>query len=166
MLYVTHDQAEAMAIADRVAMLEGGRLLQVASPAVLYREPATPVVARFVGRGTVVPGRVLGPATDGRARVALLGTIAHVRARPGHPAGPAFVCLRSEDVRPAAPGAGTVPAIVQRRAYQGGQWALEVTPIEGPPGTRLLLAVASEAPPAPGQALDLTIQDGWVLPTA
>ena len=59
-LYVTHDQAEAMALADRVAVMDGGRVEQVAAPRALYREPATAMVARFVGRGMVVPVEVIG----------------------------------------------------------------------------------------------------------
>src|SRR5581483_1137200 len=55
MLYITHDQAEAMALADRVAVMEKGRLLQVATPSQLYREPADEVVARFIGEGMIVP---------------------------------------------------------------------------------------------------------------
>ena len=45
-IYVTHDQAEAMALADRVAVMDEGRVEQVAPPRVLYREPATAMVAR------------------------------------------------------------------------------------------------------------------------
>ena len=52
---VTHDQEEALSIADRVAVMHHGRLLQVARPAVIYREPADGFVARFIGSGAVLP---------------------------------------------------------------------------------------------------------------
>src|SRR6202011_3284660 len=55
MIYVTHDQAEAMALADRIAVMNEGRVLQVATPSQLYREPADEIVAAFVGEGMVVP---------------------------------------------------------------------------------------------------------------
>ena len=58
MLYITHDQAEAMALADRVAVMDDGRLVQVADPHTLYEEPATTMVADFIGQGVVVPGLV------------------------------------------------------------------------------------------------------------
>jgi putative spermidine/putrescine transport system ATP-binding protein len=66
-VFVTHDQDEALSMADRVAVMRGGRLEQVASPAELYDEPQTPFVAEFVGTMNRIPGvtesggvRVLG----------------------------------------------------------------------------------------------------------
>ncbi len=61
-IYVTHDQAEAMTMSDRVAVMMGGRLLQVAPPQEIYDQPATLEVARFVGTPeiNVLPGRVRG----------------------------------------------------------------------------------------------------------
>lgn len=53
-VYVTHDQAEAFAIADRVAVMNQGRIEQVGSPLALYRRPRTPFVARFLGMETIV----------------------------------------------------------------------------------------------------------------
>jgi putative spermidine/putrescine transport system ATP-binding protein len=59
-IFVTHDQEEALSIADRVAVLREGRLEQVAAPAALYDRPATPFVAEFVGAMNHLPGRVSG----------------------------------------------------------------------------------------------------------
>jgi ABC-type Fe3+/spermidine/putrescine transport system ATPase subunit len=59
-LFVTHDQEDAFAVADRVAMLERGRLLQVGTPEMLYHAPATRAVAEFVGRAAVVPAERVG----------------------------------------------------------------------------------------------------------
>lgn len=59
-IYVTHDQAEAMAMSDRVAVLEAGRLHQVASPREVYHRPATAFVARFIGRSNVLDCTVAG----------------------------------------------------------------------------------------------------------
>ncbi len=56
MVYVTHDQSEALGLADRVAVMNQGILEQVAAPHVLYGEPATPFVARFVGGANVLEG--------------------------------------------------------------------------------------------------------------
>ena len=57
-VYVTHDQAEAFAIADQVLVLNEGQIEQVGSPTELYRQPATPFVARFLGMGNIFPGEI------------------------------------------------------------------------------------------------------------
>ena len=59
-LFVTHDQEDAFAVADRIAMLSKGRLLQVGTPEVLYHTPATREVAEFVGRATLLPAERAG----------------------------------------------------------------------------------------------------------
>lgn len=58
MIYVTHDQKEALSLATRVAVLHEGTLAQVATPAEIYHNPATPFVAQFVGETNMLPGRV------------------------------------------------------------------------------------------------------------
>ncbi len=57
---VTHDQEEALSVADRVAVMQAGRILQVGSPEEVYERPDSVVVARFLGDGQLVPGRVEG----------------------------------------------------------------------------------------------------------
>ena len=59
-LYVTHDQAEAMTMSDRVVVMFGGQIAQVDTPQAVYDRPATAAVARFVGQANVVAGRVVG----------------------------------------------------------------------------------------------------------
>ena len=67
-VYVTHDQKEALSIADRMAMLDGGRILQVGTPREVYRRPVSRTVANFIGETDFIPGRVLG-AKDGLVSV-------------------------------------------------------------------------------------------------
>jgi iron(III) transport system ATP-binding protein len=57
-IYVTHDQKEALSVADRMAVLEGGRLRQIGTPAALYRHPETRFVADFMGETNFIPGRI------------------------------------------------------------------------------------------------------------
>ena len=57
-IHVTHDREEALAVADRVAILEAGRLAQIGPPEEVHRRPASAFVARFVGQANLVPGRV------------------------------------------------------------------------------------------------------------
>ncbi|CAA2099121.1 ABC transporter ATP-binding protein [Variovorax paradoxus] len=91
-LLVTHDQEEALVMADRVAMLKDGRLLQIATPREIYENPASRAVAEFVGLSTILPARVSGAdridlgfaelaaPTGRRAR----GAEVHVLVRPEH----------------------------------------------------------------------------------
>ena len=76
-LFVTHDQEDAFAVADRVAMLERGRLLQVGTPEALYHAPATRAVAEFVGRAALVPAERAGA----RVRISIGGVTLDAPAR-------------------------------------------------------------------------------------
>src|SRR5262249_12971968 len=58
-VYVTHDQAEALALSDLIAVLDGGRLIQMGSPHEIYYEPNSEFVANFVGAANLLPGRVV-----------------------------------------------------------------------------------------------------------
>ncbi len=76
-VYVTHDQAEAMAMSDRIAVMNGGVLHQLGEPREVYRRPATAFVARFIGRSNVLPGVVEG-RDGGTAAVRLTdGSLLH-----------------------------------------------------------------------------------------
>ena len=81
-VYVTHDQQEAMAMSDRVAVFNGGRIEQVAAPEVLYEEPMRPFVASFIGDNNLLPGRVA--AVDGDTCDVAVGE-AIIRAFPVEP---------------------------------------------------------------------------------
>ncbi len=85
-VYITHDQAEAFALADRVGVLEAGRLVQLGSPEDIYNYPATPFVARFTGLAGELRVTVLGQADDGTVEVTAPGGGAFPRLRPGGPA--------------------------------------------------------------------------------
>jgi iron(III) transport system ATP-binding protein len=93
---VTHDQEEALAVADRIVVMNAGRIEQVGTPMEVYREPATPFVADFVGKANVLPGRVrAGQLELGALRIPCAGQDREAR-----------IYLRPEDVlaRPIAPG--------------------------------------------------------------
>jgi iron(III) transport system ATP-binding protein len=113
---VTHDQAEALSIADQVAVLRGGRLVQLTDPRTLYRRPTDLDVATFVGEAVVLDA-------DVRAGMAhcVLGAIPGEWAGPGDvlPDGPARVLLRPEQLRLAPPVPGAPLARVRRVDFYG-----------------------------------------------
>jgi iron(III) transport system ATP-binding protein len=162
MIYVTHDQAEAMALADRIAVLDGGRVVQAAPPRLLYEEPASAMVAGFIGEGAVVPARVIAMAGAGRCRVALFGAEATVRCAAGTAEGPALLNLRPEGLALAADGAG-IACRVRSAVYRGGAVALALVPAAGPDSVLTLILPPAGAP-APDSAVSVAIADGWVLP--
>ncbi|MGW0824614.1 ABC transporter ATP-binding protein [Streptomyces sp. NPDC002845] len=69
-VYVTHDQEEALALSDRIAVMEGGNMIQIGTPHEIYERPAAPAVAAFVGRCNFFTGRVIGQDVD-RYRILL-----------------------------------------------------------------------------------------------
>ncbi|MFQ6171945.1 ABC transporter ATP-binding protein [Oryzobacter sp. R7] len=116
-LFVTHDQEEALAVADRVGVMSVGRLEQLASPDELYNAPVTPFVADFVG----LTNRLRARIADGRAHV--LG--GSVPLLPGSASGPeAVVLVRPEGVRVERAPEGTVSdgssATVVSASFLGG----------------------------------------------
>jgi putative spermidine/putrescine transport system ATP-binding protein len=119
-LFVTHDQSEALAIADRVAVLNAGRLEQVAPPQEIYASPATTFVAEFVG---VVNRLVAAP--DGPGRVRVLGTPAHLDGGPDGTAGTGTVLVRPEALTVGGDGPGE-PGTVVTRTFLGAVTRLVV----------------------------------------
>ncbi len=114
---VTHDQEEALSLATRIGLLEGGRLAQVGTPAELYERPRSRSVAEFMGAGNIVPARVTGP---GALLFPTLGATG--AADTGSLTGDVYVAMRPERLR-AAPGdtAGpnAVAGVVAESAYRG-----------------------------------------------
>src|SRR5450432_200039 len=100
-IYVTHDQKEALAVADRVGVMTNGRLLQVGAPADVYRRPHSRAVAAFVGETNLVRGRVVATdAASTRVETALGSLVAAHDAGFGPAAGTeVWVSLRPECLR-------------------------------------------------------------------
>jgi putative spermidine/putrescine transport system ATP-binding protein len=120
-LFVTHDQSEALSIADRVGVMQSGRLEQVDTPEAVYRHPATPFVAEFVGAMNRVPGR-LGDNGD----VQVLGHRLKVLNPNGTNSGAAvYALLRPEGVAVVPDPAG--PGEITQRTFLGSAVRLEVT---------------------------------------
>ncbi|WP_161139887.1 ABC transporter ATP-binding protein [Propylenella binzhouense] len=90
-LFVTHDQSEALALSDRIAVMRAGNIEQIGSPSELYRYPQTPSVRDFLGETRLLPGRILKREPDGRVTVELDQGVTcvvagsdHTRSAPAH----------------------------------------------------------------------------------
>ncbi|MDA4108382.1 ABC transporter ATP-binding protein [Mycolicibacterium holsaticum] len=152
-LFVTHDQEEALAIADRVGVMSHGRLEQLAPPADVYANPSTPFVAEFVGLTNKVPARV----SNGRAR--LLG--ASVPALPGSVAsGAGMALVRPESITVTADLAGA--AAVTSVAFLGPTSRVYLRLPDGPVVSAQLTSSAARAF-APGDPVTVGVESAGVL---
>jgi len=133
-VYVTHDQEEAMAISDRIAVMREGVIAQVGTAEELYRTPRSAFVAQFIGRVNLVESRVLG-ATGGRVAVDLWGASLSVATDDVYAPGQRlFLVLRPESLTlvpesaKATEGEVVVPGVVRSRMYLGEkvEYAVEV----------------------------------------
>ena len=161
MLYVTHDQVEAMTLGDRVAVLHRGRLQQVATPRELYARPANAFVAGFIGNPpmNLVPARVTHDEQGrlalaiGDARLPLPEALAQAaRASEG---AEVTAGSRPEALRLAAPGAGALPARTEYVEYLGHEVLAHLTL-----GAHRIVARMPEAQLAPGDPVALTVAPG------
>lgn len=150
-VYVTHDQAEALALADRIVLMRKGVIEQVATPLELYQQPATRFAAEFVGMNNVLPG------TSTAGRITIGDTIVLVTDGRA-PDGRVSVCLRAEDFMLEPPTswngnriAGTVEVVnllgsqVLYAVHAGGVQLEVVVPFTGsllPRGQEVELGIA------------------------
>lgn len=151
-LLVTHDQSEALSMADRVGVMRAGRILQVGTPAEVYRAPVDAWVAGFVGESLLLP-----PLGWDRHRVrTALGWLPLTGAYRADEHPTMQVMLRPEQVVLGAPGAGGVPATVMSVAYHGHDALLELRTEDG---TALLSRVADgpQAALRPGTAVTASV---------
>jgi iron(III) transport system ATP-binding protein len=128
-LYVTHDQAEAMSLSDRIVVMNAGRIEQVAPPAEIYTRPASVFVGNFIGRASFLPVPEAHPV-DGRARVRIFERDVEVTAHPDLRDGRAVVMIRPESIEVAATTSGGV-GIVRSALYLGATVDYEIETDQG-----------------------------------
>ncbi|WP_322795828.1 ABC transporter ATP-binding protein [Tepidiforma sp.] len=136
-LLVTHDRADAMAVADRIAVMEAGEIIEVATPRALYFAPATRLAAGYGGDAQFIPGE-----GDGAAARSALGAVP--LARPFR--GACDLLIRPEWL---VPRPGGVEARVVARRFEGAVTRLDLDL----GGTRLVMAAASAALAGAGESL-------------
>jgi iron(III) transport system ATP-binding protein len=151
-VYVTHDQAEALAVSDRIIVMNRAVIAQEGSPRELYESPRNSFVAGFMGDASRVQGRLehLDAATGEVALGPLRARVPHRDA----PEGPVDVAIRPEAIAIGPPRDGTLPAIVRKASYLGG--VVEYT-LDTPVGA--LFAISSDvgSPHAPGASVGVTL---------
>jgi spermidine/putrescine transport system ATP-binding protein len=110
-VHVTHDQEEAMTMADTVAVMNAGHIEQLGAPTVMYEFPETVFVANFLGQSNLLPVDVDGPDGDDIAVRGAAGRFALPRARCRVITGPAFFGVRPEKLHVATVSAGSADAV-------------------------------------------------------
>jgi iron(III) transport system ATP-binding protein len=154
-IMVTHDQEEALTMADRIVVMNHGVIQQVGTPLAVYRDPATPFTANFVGRVNMLSAIIedAGGVRIGRRRIAC-----EAKGAPGRSV---HAYLRPEDIVPADGNGEALRATVQRIDFHGAHCLVRVAAegLEDQPLTVYLsLNFISERGLAPGSPLDLQVR--------
>ena len=159
-LYVTHDQEEALDLSDTIAVMRDGRIEQAGSPQALYDQPATRFVAGFLGECNLLPAHI-GPG--GREIVLAIGARVTLPWRGGGPAGEVTVGLRPERVRIAAVGEpGAIAGVLRGIVFTGADFRLTLEV-----GDRLLTVRHTNrdfTPPAIGAPVAFRIDAADLVP--
>ncbi|PTM39649.1 ABC transporter ATP-binding protein [Bosea sp. 124] len=155
-ILVTHDQHEAMALSDRIVLMNQGRIEQIGAPDQVYDRPASAFVASFLGKTNVLSG--IG---DGQGKATLGGLVLSL---PGAGKGPLQLAVRPERLSFAAGGEPGLDARILGRVFQGTHWLLTAESAAG----SLTLMRANDGVAVPGEGetvrLRFSAADAAVLP--
>ena len=159
MVYVTHDQVEAMTLADRIVVLRAGVIEQVGTPLELYNDPQNLFVAGFIGspRMNFLPGTITGSnggTVDVRLDAGLDLSAAIASKAP--PSGKVTLGVRPEDITVAMPDAAMVTGDVQIAEHLGGETFVYVSL---PSGQTVTVEVQGQANIRPGERIGLSFAD-------
>jgi putative spermidine/putrescine transport system ATP-binding protein len=154
-IHVTHDQQEALAIADRLAVMQAGRIVQVGDGESLYRQPGHPFVAAFLGR----VNRLQRDAVAQARHIVELGGIE--LACPSTWGAHTTLLLRPEDIEVCPLAAGTGQAVVQRRSFLGHRVQLTLTLADQAP---LQAEVTRDHPAQVGDTVGIRIAPERLMP--
>jgi len=159
-LYVTHDQSEALAVSDQIIVMDKGRIAQQGTPQALYRQPASHFLADFIGDANLVDGELVMQGDTTLFSAA--GVVLPVRAH-GLGLGPATLALRPHRLRLGPAQGAALVGTCRRADYLGSH--IEVL-VDSPWGELLVFGDADATePPAAGAAIGLSFapQDAIVL---
>jgi iron(III) transport system ATP-binding protein len=165
-VYITHDQAEAMALADRIAVMDQGRLVQLDTPQAIYHRPATQMVASFISQGMVLPVELTSAEVDGHCTARLLGQPITLTCRAGDGPRPgAAVCIRAEQLCIAGADKPGFDGQILRIVYQGGAARIDLAP-DAAPDRIIRFAQADPQTLQTGYRVRLHCTGGWLIPAA
>ena len=153
-IYVTHDQEEAMAVADRIAVMNAGRLQQVGRPEEIYHKPANFFVATFIGRSNVLRGRVV----EAKGEAAAVDVGFPIAAQTPHRLAPGEevdVVVRPEDI---FIGGGGVKCVVEDVVFLGRYYQTTLR-CSG----KVLKAEGPRPPAQPGEEVAAEIARAWAF---
>ena len=148
-ILVTHDQSEAMALSDRIAVMSQGRIEQIAPPHEAYERPATPFVANFLGKTNVLEAAA---RSDAGAAHVILGD-----GRWPAPAGSpprVLVTVRPEKIGFASGADPALAGTVATRIFQGNHWLYQIDTVHG--RVTVIRQNSGEAAPDEGESVRLT----------
>ncbi len=148
-LLVTHDQAEALSMGHEVAVLQSGRLVQVADPVTLYRRPQSIDLARFVGEAVLLPG----VAANGYV-TCILGRL---RLAPGAPEGPVEVLVRPEQIQLGPKTQAGVRASISSVTFYGHDASVSCVLVDRGRSRTIIARVAGHASPELGAEVTLSV---------
>ena len=152
-IYVTHDQSEAMAVSDRIMVMNRGRIAQQGSPRTLYQQPVDAFVASFMGEAMLIPAEILAGSQGIR-----VGSWIWPH-KPDQDAGPVTLAVRPESWQLSPAGSG-LAASVLGCAFMGHVYELSLETELGP----LWLQCSTQVtPPATGERIGLTLNPGVVI---
>jgi iron(III) transport system ATP-binding protein len=164
-VYITHDQQEAFALADQVAVINEGRILQLGAPEEVYRHPATAFVARFTGLSGSIEGMVTGRLAADRVQVQTADCVIDARAMREISVGARVDILLRVDALSLASGEGDRPGlvgVVRDSSFRAGAYDHVV---DLPSGRRLTgVRAASRARRGSSVALALSVEGSLAFP--
>ncbi|GEP55446.1 ABC transporter ATP-binding protein [Reyranella soli] len=162
--YVTHDQAEAMAISDKIAVMKNGKVAQFASPREIYQRPAERYVASFTGEANFLAAEVERALGGGLFRVRAGGATLDVRGA-GPFAGSAVLLARPESLAIVTDGTGQLEGRVVKSVFLGAVQHCEVVLRDG---ASVRLGTPPDRPlPADGTvSVRLDVDRTWLMPDA
>lgn len=150
-LYVTHDQSEALTMADLVAVMQSGRLIQTDTPLAIYQRPANKFVASFIGEGTLIEGELSKPdlvrTPLGEMKCPVNPAISHKEV---------LVLIRPENIR--LNPSGRIRAKIISSEFAGDRWFIRVTTAQN-----YALPLWSDTARPESEAF-LDIHQPWIIP--
>lgn len=163
--YVTHDQSEAMAMSDMVAVMKAGQVAQFATPREIYQQPTERYVANFTGEANFLACTNIAPLGDGRFCIGVAGAQLEVAGVPEiNATSSAELLLRPESLGLAAPGGKSAfQGQVTKYAFLGASQHCEITLADG---NTLKLAAPPNQPVAIGEnvGIEVDTSHAWLMP--